>query len=206
MKTLDKKLSKQHFRYLGKAEISNPIEAIKVFYESETSYASWKRQTALFLQAGLDLRLKISGLDYTHIGQRLIKHIELAYVIYRQARLKHFISPKSTKIKTIKEMFHFKNQTFTYGHAEIIQLFFCYQRLEKWRTEIDYIAGTACNELKTYFQEPHEDSLLLYIYITHLVEALHQIYLDGGLKMAFPSCVTPEQVRLEEKEANVVHP
>lgn len=197
MKKNHKKLSENYFRYLSKEEINNPLMYLENLYTQQTDYLSFEKENDLFLQAGLDPRLKVQGIDYPYASQRLIKQIEIAYVFYISLGL-HKKKLSKVKLNSTKECYEYVRMS---GHDPfyVIPRLFELMSLEEWREEIDYITCTACNELKHCYFVLHEDALLMYVYGKQLIHTLHQIYQAGGIKIDFPEYIQPNKKEVEQQ-------
>lgn len=197
MKKTYKKLSKKHFRYLSKAEIKNPLTYLKDLYTQQTDFDYFKREADLFLQAGLDPRLKVKGIDNGYISQRFIKQIEIAYVFYISLGLHKEKLPR-TELTIVQERSAYLRQT-SHDPFYVIHRFFTFMTLDDWRREIDYITCIAANELENVRFDSHEDALLMYIYGKQLIQTLHQIYQAGGLKIDLPEYIQSNNKEVEQQ-------
>lgn len=185
MEKINKKLYKQNFRYVDETEISAPLQSLDDFYTSKVDFKAWKNQVTQFLLAGLDGRLRRNGLEYGYISQRLIKHIEIAYIIYKQSNIKAHATYKR-HLKGIKEMHKTTGQSHLLTDKETLYLFFRYQSLKGWVDEIDALVSNACIALKNYHDNINSEAVIVYHLISTLTDALYQIQQKNGLEIELP--------------------
>lgn len=188
MKKINNKLSKQNFRYVGKQEIIDPISFLDDFYSSKVDFTSWKNQVIHFLLAGLDGRLRRNGLEYGYISQHLIKHIETAYIIYKQSNIKTHTTYKQ-HLSNLNEMFETTNQSSLLTDNETLYLFFKYQSLKGWVEEIDSLVCNSSIGLKNYYHEINSEAVIIYHLISSLTDALYQIHQKNGVEIELPSYI-----------------
>lgn len=207
MKTeLKRRATRKHFRYLNKQEVLDPIKYLNDFFTDQTDINYWRTEVELLLLSGLDGKLRRNGLDYGFIAQRLIKHIEIAYIFYKEGNIKQttLYKPHLKKKSDIRSFFkHYEGKQ---PIKEILYLFFKYQSLKDWCYQIDEILCNASVALKKYHPPILIDSLLIYHYTKSLINALHQIHLDGGLAFYTPSFIfkKEEPVKTSEVKEEVI--
>lgn len=177
---MEKKLKTKKFRYVEKNEISKPLQSLHQFYELDVSFETWRMDVELLLLSGLDGRLKRNGFEHGLIGQRLIKQIEIAYVLYIQANIKKRVDFQR-HVRSVREMYGVLDQERVYSVTEALFLFFECQSLKKWRVEVDCMISYASSALEDDNNPNNDSALLVYIRMMALVDALHQIYLDNGM-------------------------
>lgn len=193
MKNTQKKLKAKHFRYLSKREIKDPLSYLDELYRNQTDFISFRKEVDLFLQSGLDPRLRIDGMEYCYTAQLFIKQVELAYVIYVQGGIYVQGSPP-IKLRSTADLYSYLRNTAP-SPCLAIQQFFEWMSLNRWREEIDHMACIASISLKTLSFESHGDSLMIYTLGVRLVDALYQIYEDDGVELEFP-----EYIKLKMKD------
>lgn len=179
-----KKLNAKHFRYLSKNETKNPLAYLDYLYNSQTNFAFFKTEIDLFLQTGLDPRLKVKGIDYSYTAQLFIKQIEIAYIFYKNCAPKKHANANA-KIKSVQDR-HLYLQNIKSLPLVDIEYVFSLMSLKRWYEELDYMTCTASSQLKKCYFELHEDAMLIYIYGLRFVDALYQIYKEGGLQLSSP--------------------
>ncbi len=188
MKKINNKLSGQNFRYVDETEISFPLHYLHDFYTDKIDFTTWKSHVIHFLLAGLDGRLRRNGLEYGYISQRLIKHIETAYVIYKQSNIKaHTVHKRH--LSKIKEMFDLTYQENLLSEKETLYLFFKYQSLKGWVEEIDSLVCNASIGLKNYHHKIHSEAVIIYHLISCLTDALYKIHQNNGVEIELPSYI-----------------
>lgn len=188
MEKINNKLSKHNFRYAGKQEINDPIYCLDDFYSAKVDFTSWKNQVKHFLLAGLDGRLRRNGLEYGYISQHLIKHIEIAYIIYKQSNIKSHTTYKR-HLTNLNEMYEKTSQSSLLTDKETLYLFFKYQSLKGWVQEIDSLLCHASTGLKNYHHDVQSESVIVYYHISSLTDALYQIHQNNGLEIELPSYI-----------------
>ncbi|MBD1427428.1 hypothetical protein [Sphingobacterium arenae] len=185
MKTITKTLSKKNFRYLDKKEIKDPLSYLKNYFGDVTNIKYWSGDVKAFLQSSLDKRLTMTGYPYVSIGQELIKHIEIAYVIYRQARIKEVLHD-FTALRSNQDRGKHHQKERMYTPEEILYLFFKFQSLKQWQNEIDWMTHKAFACWTGYEYEPGENAVVYYVYIVELIYALYNIQKEGKLVLDVP--------------------
>lgn len=188
MKTTNKTLAKKHFRYLSKKEIKDPLSILIDLYEDQTDFETFRLEVDLLLLGGLDRRLQRNGFDHHYTGQRLKRQIEVAYILYVEMLIKEKVN-YNPHAKNIRETYAILNRNRIYDTQEALFLFFGYRSLAGWRNDVDDILSQASFVLNDYPRSPMDDCLILYHYLTTLVDTLHHIYKDGGVEIALPSYV-----------------
>lgn len=177
---MKKKLKNRKFRYVEKDEISKPLQSLHQFYKLDVSFKTWRMDVELLLLSGLDGRLKRNGFEYGLTAQRLIKQVEIAYVLYTAANIKKKVDFQR-HVKSVREMYGVLNQERVYSTTEALFLFFECQSLNEWRVELDFMISYASLALENEDNPNNDNALLVYIRIMALIDALHQIYLDNGM-------------------------
>lgn len=188
MEKINNKLSKQNFRYLNETEIASPLHYLHDFYVDKIDFATWRSHVTHFLLAGLDGRLRRNGLEYGYIAQRLIKHIETAYVIYKQSNIKSYTAYKR-HLDKIREMYDLTHQENILSEKETLYLFFKYQSLKEWVDEIDSLLCNASIALKNYHHSINSEAVIVYHLITSLTDTLYQIHQKNGVEIELPSYI-----------------
>ena len=190
MKNTQKKLKAKHFRYLSKREIKDPLSYLDELYRNQTDFISFRKEVDLFLQSGLDPRLRIEGMEYCYAAQLFIKQVELAYVFYVNGGI-YLRDRAKIKIRSAADLYCYLGNTAPSPYWAI-QQFFKLMSLNRWREEIDHMACVASISLKTRFLESHGDSLMIYTLGVQLVDALYQIYEEDGVELEFPKYIKPK--------------
>lgn len=192
MKTINKKITKKHFRYLNGKERKQPLIVLDDLYEDKIDFQDFRTQTELLLLGGLDGRLRRNGFEYQLIGQRLKKLIEIAYILYIEAGIKNNVNYRP-HLDNIREMYSILKRGTIYNINEVLFLFFGYQSLKGWRKEIDDLVSNASLGLNNYHHRINDDALILYNYTMALIDSLHQIYQDRGLvlELELPNYIKP---------------
>lgn len=204
MKNTQKKLKAKHFRYLSRKEIKDPLSYLKYHFVDVTTIALWSRDVTALLQSSIDKRLTLKGYPYVSIGQDLIKHVEIAYVIYVNCRIKH-LSQDCMKVNSnLSRRNHFEKERL-YRPEEILYLFFSFQPLQRWREEIDWMTHKAFADWTGYKYEPEKNSMIHYVYITELIYALYQIYEEDGVELEFPEYIKPK-IRNDSESFSTARP
>lgn len=179
---MKKKLKEKNFRYLKKMEIQKPLQCLHLFYKLDVPFRDWRRDVELLLLSGLDGRLKRNGFEHGLAGQRLIKQIELAYVLYVQADIKNKIR-FCPHAKTIRETYNVLNQPNLYLPVEALVLFFEYQSLTAWREEVDSLIGYASIAFEEDTSNENEEGLIVYTYTMAMIDALYELYQADGMEI-----------------------
>lgn len=175
-------LKRQKFRYIEKGEIEKPLHHLHEFYKQDVPFEDWRTDVELLLLSGLDGRLKRNGFEYSLTGQRLIKHIEIAYVLYVVADIKNRARFQRHP-ETIRGMYNILTRGYLYQPTEALLLFFECKSLEDWIQQMELIVNFASLSLTAYEHQSNDDGLFIYNRTMALVDSLHRIYKNDSLEM-----------------------
>lgn len=208
MKNTQKKLKAKQFRYLSKKNIKNPMIYIRDFFQQQTDIVNWQNDINLFVTTGAYPAMSTGG--YPENGyncHQMIKHIEIAYVIFKQCGLPKHKDPLT--------LFDTRNDYFNYSYGleltcnnkrspyDLIRKFFSYQPLQKWYKTMDYLMEQLT--LKRSIGNEHFGDKIVVIreFLIRLAYALYYIYEHGGISIPLPPYVHLESRKpREEAESN----
>lgn len=208
MKNTQKKLKAKHFRYLSKKIIKNPLVYIHDFFQQQTDIVIWQNDINLFITTGVYPAM-CAG-DYTENGyncHRMIKQIEIAYVIFKQCGL--------PKHKNPLRLFDEREDYFNYSYGpeftckgkknpyDLIRKFFSYQPLQEWYKTMDLLMEQLTLKKSICDKEFSDKIVVIREFLIRLAYALYYIYENEGITITLPPYVNLESKKAhQEAESN----
>src|SRR5690606_28481973 len=186
MKKQKKKLKARQFRYLTKADVKNPLEHLYTFYGDETRIAYWLRTINTLINIAVEPAMSSPATrDNGHYAQRLIKQIEIAYVIFKKCGL--------PTIETPLNFFQTRKDYGTYiiegaytlegeeNPAHEISRFFSYKSLAEWYICIDDLWANMIDKIDPVDEILRDNYFAIKELLLRLAQALYQIYEEDKL-------------------------
>jgi hypothetical protein len=194
MKNKQKKLKAENFRYISKDVLKNPMIYINDFFGHQTAVDCWMRDVSLMVNAAA--YPKMVSAEVVENGfhcKQLIEHVELAYIIYRQCRLKKKRRPLI--------LFETRDDYFAYSlrgeysskgqinPADTLSRFFSFQSLKKWYNTFDDMMLVFTHPKSADYSRFVDNINVIYELLLRLAQAMYVIYREGGLPLQVPSYV-----------------
>ena len=227
MKNTQKKLNAKHFRYLSKTDIDDPMVYLNDFFENEICIEYWPHQIGLVINAAANEEMNSEWIEAGFYVKRLIKQVELAYVIFKKCEIQYQEKPLNF-LKCIRDYWNYVSGSgLTVDEvdlpADTISRFFSYQSLRDWYGTLDDLWETICNRNGDFLCNEGNEILAVRELLKRLAIALHRIYQNGVLpereggtrkveEGVSPANATlseteePERAVAETPENNVLHP
>jgi len=194
MKNKQKKLKAENFRYVSKDVLKNPMIYINDFFEYQTSIDHWMRNVSFMVNAAAYPEMACP--EFVESGfycKQLIEHVELAYIIYRQCRLKKKRRPLI--------LFETRDDYFAYSSrgeysfngqidpADTLSRFFSFQSLQKWYETCDDIMLSLIPSEPADYDRFGNKISAVHELLLRLAQAMYVIYREGGLPLQVPSYI-----------------
>ena len=193
MKVKQKKLKVENFRYVLKRVIKNPMIYLDDFFGYHYEIDHWMRRISLVVNAGAHPAMAGPGEELGYNCKEIIKQVEVAYVIYKQCRLKKQRCP-TTFFKTGGDCSaYLRRGEYSYdgqvNPADTLSKFFSFQSLRKWYETLDDIM-TSLSRRDTTSNDCFGDRIVvIHELLLRLAQAMYVIYREGGLPLQVPSYV-----------------
>ncbi|PPL00904.1 hypothetical protein [Parapedobacter indicus] len=207
MKFKQKKLKAENFRYVIKRVIKNPMIYLNDFFGSQTRINYWLRDINLIVNHAVCSDMACPALSESGFHCRqLIEQVEVAYVIYKQCRLKKHVKPLEF-FKTKKDYWAFVldgDVTFDgkVNPADTLSKFFSYQSLLGWYETLDDMMMYLADQTGWGDERFGDRIVAIRELLLRLAQALYHIYDNGGLSVQMPSYLTAYSVDAKDGDAD----
>ncbi|UIR56072.1 hypothetical protein LZQ00_17635 [Sphingobacterium sp. SRCM116780] len=176
MKKNNKKLKVKSFRYLNKEDLKNPKLYLDLFYQKIT-LNHWQEKIYVFLTNG-SVQNRYPIHDPFFIHKNLIKHIEIAYVLYE----KNILPKEATRL---------------------IEYIFEVQCIAYWIEQFDELLKNETDRYYLHDVDNYNPYLINYIELLHHLALYLYLFLqDKEDEFQFPYYILPVD-KLTEEELNL---
>lgn len=194
MKVKQKKLKAENFRYVLKRVIKNPMIYLNDFFGYQHRIDNWMRTISLTINRGAYPKMAChKAVESGFYCKELIEHVEVAYIIYKQCRLKKQRNPV--------QFFKTRDDYFAYvlsgeysfdgqiNPGDTLSKFFSFQPLKKWYETLDDIMLSLTQTDVANYDRFGDRIVVIHELLLRLAQAMYVIHREGGLPLQVPSYV-----------------